>query len=53
MFYLVDFLRISTLGGSLSDSSEGLLPRGKGGARIYRSFCSNDQVVKTSKITVS
>ena len=25
-------------GGSLSDSSEGLLPRGKGGARIQRSF---------------
>ena len=26
--------------GSLSDSSEGLLHRGKGGARLYRSFAT-------------
>ena len=29
-------------GCSLSDSSEGLLQRGKGGARIFRSFCNKD-----------
>ena len=28
---------------------EGLLPRGKGGARIYTGFCNKDQVVRTSK----
>ena len=36
-------------GGSLSDSSEGPLLRGEGGARIYRSFCNKDRVVRTSK----
>ena len=30
-----------SLGDSLSSSSEGLFRRGKGGARIYRSFCKN------------
>ena len=40
MFYLVDLLRTLGHGGySLSDSSEGLVQRGKGGGRIYRSFC--------------
>ena len=38
-----------SLGGRLTDSSEGLLPRAKGGVRIYRSFCSKKQVVGTSK----
>ena len=36
-------------GDSLSDSSEGLLLRGKGGTRVYRSFCNKNQVVSTSK----
>ena len=35
-----------SLGYSLSDSSEGLLRRGKGGARIYRSFCKNNKKTK-------
>ena len=33
------------LGCSLSDSSETLLPRGKGGDRIHRSFFNKDQVL--------
>ena len=39
-----------SLGGSLSDNSEGLLWIEKGGARIYRSFAKkiNKQVVGTS-----
>ena len=36
-----------SLGGSLSDSSETLLQRGKGRARIYRNFCNRNQVVRT------
>ena len=40
MFYLADFLRTSSPVRSLSECSEGLLRRGKGGARIYRSFCN-------------
>ena len=35
-------------GDSLSDSSEGLFRRGKGGARIYRSFCKK---TKTNRLT--
>ena len=38
-----------SLGVRLADSSEGLLTRGKGRARIHRSFCSKKQVVGTSK----
>ena len=34
---------------TLSDHSEGLLQRGKGGASIYKSFCNKNQVVGTSK----
>ena len=34
---------------TLSNHSEGLLQRGKGGASIYRSFCNKNQVVGTSK----
>ena len=36
-----------SLGGSLSDSSEALLQRGKGRARIYRNFHNRNQVVRT------
>ena len=39
MFYLGHLLRTIAQDGSLSDSSEGLFQRGKGGAGIYRSFC--------------
>ena len=49
MFYLADFLRTSSPGHSLSDSSEGLLPRGKEGGGIYKGFCNKDQVVGTLK----
>ena len=49
MLYLVDKTEDFSPGGSLSGSSEGLLQRGKGGARIYRSFCYKDQVVGTPK----
>ena len=35
--------------GGFSHRSEGLLQKGKGGARTYRSFCNKDQVVGTSK----
>ena len=48
-FYLVDFLRTSSPGGSLSDSSEAWFWRGREGTRIYRSFSNKNQVVKTSK----
>ena len=40
MFYSVDFLRTSNQGGSLADSSEGLLQGGQGGTRVYRGFCN-------------
>ena len=36
-----------------SPCPEGGLRRGKGGARIYRSFCSKNQVVEHQKITVN
>ena len=36
-------------GDGLSDSSEGLFQRGKGGARIHRSFYNKKQVAGTSK----
>ena len=36
-------------GHSISDNSEELLQRDKGGARIYRSFYNKGKVVKTSK----
>ena len=49
MFYLMDVLRTSSLETRLSDCSEGLLQRGKGGARIYRCFCNQGQIVGTSK----
>ena len=31
---------------SISDSSERLLQRGTGGARVHRDFCNKDQVVR-------
>ena len=34
---------------SLSDSSEGLFQKGRGGARVHRSFCNKNQIVGTSK----
>ena len=37
-------------GGSLSDSSEGLLQRGKQGARIYRSFATKIRVSEHQKL---
>ena len=50
MFYSADILRTSSLGHSMSDNSERLLPRGKGGvARTYRRFCDKNQVVGISK----
>ena len=52
-FIFLDFLRTSSPGGSLSDSSGGLLWRGEGGARIYRGFCNKDKVVRTSKVTIN
>ena len=45
MFYMADL----DSEDSLSDSSEGLFWRGKGGARIYMSFCNKNQIVRTSK----
>lgn len=42
MFHSVDILKdIQAQGTGLSDHSEGLLLRGKGVARIYRSFFYN------------
>ena len=49
MFYSVDKTEDLSPGHSISDSSEGLLQRAKGGARIYRNFCNKDQVVRTSR----
>ena len=40
MFYLVDKSEDLSPGHSISDNSEGLVQRGKGGARIYRGFCN-------------
>ena len=49
IFYSVDKTEDLSPGCRLTDSSEGLLWRGKGGARIHRrSFCNKDWVVGTS-----
>ena len=53
MFYSAVFLKTSSLGSNLSDSSEGLILVGKGGAGIYKHFCKKDQKVGTSKEKVS
>ena len=42
-----------SLENNLTYSSEGLLQRGKGGARIHRRFCNKNQAVRTCKDTVS
>ena len=49
LFYLADKTEELSLGLSPSETSERLLQRGKGGARINRGFCNKDQVVRTSK----
>lgn len=38
IFYSGTLLRTIVQEGNLSDNSEGLIQRGKGGTRIYRSF---------------
>ena len=38
---------------SLSDSSEGLLQGGKGGAWIHRSFCNETRYLEHQKIIVN
>ena len=49
MFYLAVKTEDFSPGHSIPDSSEGLLPRGKGGARIHRSVFNKHQVVGTSE----
>ena len=49
-FYSVDKTEDISLGHSLSDCSERLLPRRKGEPGHLRSFGSKDQVVGTSKV---
>ena len=49
MFYFVDKTEDLNLRHGLSDNSEGLLRRGKAGARMHRRFHHKDQVVGTSK----
>lgn len=50
-FYLADKTEDLSPEGRLSDISEGLLWRVKGGARIYTEFCNKYQVGRTSKKT--
>ena len=49
MFYSADILRTSSLGHSISDNAEKLLWRGKGGDRMYRSFCNKRPGSQTIK----
>ena len=49
VFYFVDKTEDLNLRHGLSDNSEGLLQRGKGGARMHKRFHHKDQVVGTSK----
>ena len=49
MFSSAAFLKTSSLRSNLSDSLKGLILIGKGGARIYKYFCKEDQKVGTSK----
>ena len=52
MFSSAVFLKTSSLqitSSNLSDSLKGLILIGKGGARIYKYFCKEDQKVGTSK----
>ena len=48
-FYLVDKTEELSLEHSISDSSKGLLQRGKRGASVYRIFCNKDQIIGTWK----
>ena len=43
LFYSGILGGLYSLGDSLSDSSEELFPRGKGGAGVCRNFCSNKE----------
>ena len=54
MFYLIMFKtkHVSTK-YSLSGSSEGLLQRGEGGARVYRSLATETRWLEQQKITVN
>ena len=49
MFYLVNKTEDLSLRHSLSDSSEELLGRGKGGASTCQRFCNKDQVIEASE----
>ena len=48
-FYSVDKTEDLSPDAASQDDSEGRLPRGKGRARLYGSFCNKDKVVRTSK----
>ena len=49
MFYLAAKIEDLSLGCSLSGGSEEHPQRSKEGARIYRSFCNKDQIIRTQK----
>ena len=50
VFYSMNFMRTSSLGVSLSDSSEGLLPKRQGRGQGYiEVFPHKNQVVRTPK----
>ena len=50
MFYLADFLRTSSLGHSISDNAEKIVPKRQGGELGYIGFfATKDQVVGTSE----
>lgn len=53
MFYSTNKTEDLSPGYHLSDSSDRLPWRGKEVARIYRSVCNKDQVVRASKITAN
>ena len=52
MLYSQTLLRTIAWNGNLSDSSEVLFQRGRGGARIYRSFCWEKKKPKTCKLDI-
>ena len=49
MFYLMDKSEHFSLEDKLSDHSEGLLPRGQGEVRIYKTFATKILVIRTPK----
>ena len=53
MFYLVDKTEELSLEHSISDSSKGLLQRGKRGASVYRIFLTKTRLLEHGKITVN